>query len=189
MDPVTTIAALGLMMVTAVHDGDTFTCVPVKKTHGVYKPAGEEIKVRLYGVDAPELKQEGGKDAKAFLEDIALKEIVTLEPKAKSYGRQVCRVYLGGKLDLGAVLVAEGHGWWVEKYAPKEQVYRYLQNHAKAFKHGLWSSKKPQAPWEYRIWVKGLIKYSKEGVDLHTFPAPSLEELEKEAEVFDDGRL
>ena len=55
--------------VEKVSDGDSF----------VAKYNGKKIRVRMYGVDAPELKQKHGKESKEYLENLILGKKVELK--------------------------------------------------------------------------------------------------------------
>ena len=48
--------------VVKVSDGDSF----------FMKQNGKKIRVRMYGIDAPELKQKHGKESKKYLEELIL---------------------------------------------------------------------------------------------------------------------
>jgi micrococcal nuclease len=66
--------------VVEVIDGDTF------KTKNI---------IRLEGVDAPELNQSGGKEAKQHLESLILDKDITYEEKARDeYARIVAQVWV-----------------------------------------------------------------------------------------------
>ena len=77
-----------------VHDGDTFSTL-----HG---------KVRLHGVDTPELSQARGDAARHRLAELLASGPITIVPRLEDiYGRTVADVYVGG-LNVAAVLRAEG---------------------------------------------------------------------------------
>jgi endonuclease YncB( thermonuclease family) len=77
-----------------VHDGDTFSTV-----YG---------KVRLRGVDAPELHDARGEAARRRLAALLASGPITIVPRLEDiYGRTVADVYVGGR-NVAAVLCAEG---------------------------------------------------------------------------------
>lgn len=87
-----------------VIDGDTV----VVETNGV------ELRVRLYGIDCPELYEPGGKAAKAFTGAFLTNGRVEIEPHGfDRYGRTVGRVFVNGD-SLEMALVRSGHArvWW-----------------------------------------------------------------------------
>jgi len=127
--------------VLSVTDGDT-----VKVLRGV-----EQVKVRLYGIDAPEKKQEYGQQAKAFTNDLAAGKIVTVEKKAKDrYGRTVGVVTLPDGKALNLQILHAGYAWWYRDYAPKESAYRDAETVAKSEGRGLWADHNPIPPWNWR---------------------------------------
>lgn len=89
------------------HDGDT----PV--VHRGSKPRevihGERIRVE--GINAPELSQAGGPEARDYASTIAPPgTLVTLvASRSEKYGRFFCRVVLPDGSDFGDRMVAAGH--------------------------------------------------------------------------------
>lgn len=123
----------------AVHDGDTLRVLNGRT----------QIRVRLYGIDAPELGQSFGKAAKQALSDFAFGQDVTLYPTGTDrYGRLLAWVFRGQRC-VNRELVSNGLAWWYEKYAPHETGLRNAQNAARAARRGLWSAA-AIPPWEYR---------------------------------------
>ena len=125
--------------VVAVHDGDTIT---VRST--------ETVKIRLDGVDAPELKQPHGQASKQALSGLVFGKTVEVIPKNKDrYGRTVAQIKANG-LDINNEMVRTGAVWWYEQYARHDTVKQQLQSDAQAAKIGLWADKLPQPPWDFR---------------------------------------
>ena len=121
-----------------VADGDTFTA----------RLNGREIKVRMHGVDAPELDQEFGRDAKSCLHEILQKEAFRIGTEYEDpYGRNVATVMSLKGVDLNAELVRKGCAWAFRRYSK-----RYLddQKQAQDDRAGLWSRSNPQPPWKWR---------------------------------------
>lgn len=89
--------------VSRVSDGDTLWVKPLA--------GGRYRKLRLDGLDAPEICQPGGPAASNALARLVLAQVVLVRVRAfDDYGRAVARVELGGA-DVGAWLVREGHAW------------------------------------------------------------------------------
>ena len=75
--------------VMGVHDGDTIT---------VYAGEGPQIKIRLAGIDAPELKQAYGAESKAALAALVFGKEIRLVPKSKDrYRRTIADIYLADR--------------------------------------------------------------------------------------------
>ena len=98
-----------------VSDGDT---IAVKKTEN-NKETGNLIKVRLYGIDAPELNQDYGYASKEFLIKLIRGKTVRIEGnKNDRYGRVLGTVYYNNE-NINERMVATGNAWWYEKYDKK----------------------------------------------------------------------
>jgi endonuclease YncB( thermonuclease family) len=129
-------------IVTAVHDGDTITI-----THN---SGGERI--RLYGVDCPELKQDFGVTARDFVSDLCLHKTVEVDPQyVERYGRVVSIVTVK-KQCLNSILLKKGCAWFCGAYCKKPYCteWKRFEDEAKKSKRGLWSGSKPVAPWVWR---------------------------------------
>jgi endonuclease YncB( thermonuclease family) len=114
--------------VSWVSDGDTVWVAPLQ---------GDARKVRLLGIDAPEICQPHGPQAKAALETLVLGKVVTVQGRqVDDYGRLLAKIYLteashtpnaaspadldhpghqgvvpNRSLDVGRWLVQRGHAW------------------------------------------------------------------------------
>ena len=123
--------------VVSIHDGDTITVLQGK----------QQIKVRLFGIDAPELKQPYGKKSKQFLANLIAGKAVEVEENGKDrYKRTIGTIYLNGA-DINAQMVANGYAWAYRKFSKK---YTAQESQAKSQKLGLWRDKEPIPPWEWR---------------------------------------
>lgn len=126
--------------VTFISDGDT---ISLKSKNTTYK-------IRLYGIDAPEVKQDFGNISKEFLIDTLLHQEVLIDiVDTDQYGRKVGKIYLSD-LYINEYLVKYGYAWWYEYFAKNEGDLKKAQEFAIKNSLGLWSGKKPIAPWEYR---------------------------------------
>ena len=127
--------------IVGVHDGDT-----LRVNH-----EGKSLRVRLYGVDCPELKQPGGIEARALARRLAFGRVLLIESKGRDrYGRTIGRVFLLSGNTLSRELVKAGRCWWYKRYAPDDQYLKELEAEAKADKRGLWANPDPVPPWEWR---------------------------------------
>jgi len=130
--------------VVGISDGDTIKAVC----------AGDEIKVRLAEIDAPEKKQAYGAASKQALSDICYMRQARIETQGKDrYGRTIGRIYCkqpsGKEVDANAAQVQQGMAWVYDKYVKDRSLYK-LQDAARAARVGLWSDKAPMPPWEWR---------------------------------------
>jgi endonuclease YncB( thermonuclease family) len=126
--------------VVAVKDGDT---IEVLRT-------GRAVTVRLHGIDAPEMGQPFGRNAKQAASKYVFGKSVRVEVKdVDRYGRLVGRVRVQGG-SLNAMLVRDGLAWWYRRYAPNDAELQRLQRQARNANRGLWSRPSPTQPWDWR---------------------------------------
>ncbi|WP_334153326.1 thermonuclease family protein [Tepidimonas sp.] len=143
-------AAARAVTVVSVHDGDT---VRVRDARGrVYA-------VRLATIDAPELEQPYGPQAREAVRERALGRAVTLEPRGRDrYGRTLAVLWLPGEAqpqDLALWVVEQGLAWHYTAHAreqPLTERWRYAmaETLARTSRLGLWAQPDPQPPWAWR---------------------------------------
>lgn len=75
-----------------VHDGDTLTLQVSSRSRRNQHPYADEEKVRLRGVDAPELHEAGGQAAKARLSALLRQRVKCTVYSRDKYGRLICDV-------------------------------------------------------------------------------------------------
>ena len=131
--------------VTKVIDGDTIM-VNFEDQKDV------EFRIRLYGVDTPELNQPYGREVKLFLKDLVLHKNVQLDKQGvDNFGRYVCIVTYDD-MNINELLVANGNAWVYRKFCKETFCADWLNLQATAtIKHkGLWSQPDPIEPWDWR---------------------------------------
>lgn len=132
--------------VVAVADGDTLTLLDAQNT---------QHKIRLNGIDAPELGQDFGQAAKQNLAGLSFdKSVVVIWSKRDKYSRIIGTV-VSGALDLSLVQIRDGFAWYYREYEadvpPVERVlYDAAEQNAKFQLRGLWKQSGAQPPWTYR---------------------------------------
>lgn len=123
-----------LAEVTHVHDGDSLWVQP--------QDGGRRQRLRLEGVDAPEICQTGGKDARDRLAAMVLRRQVRVEVTGQDrYRRTLARVWLGPD-DVQSRLVGEGWAW---SYRVRGEAGRYDREEAAARRQGRGLFADPQA--------------------------------------------
>jgi micrococcal nuclease len=126
--------------VIGIHDGDSIT---------VLNESNLQIKIRLDGIDCPELKQDFGTKARQYTSTLCFnKQVIIKKTGTDRYGRTLALVYVG-RLCLNTELVRVGLAWHYKKYN-KEEIYSKFEKHARLNKMGLWSHNNPIPPWEFR---------------------------------------
>ncbi|MES3002108.1 MAG: thermonuclease family protein [Pseudomonadota bacterium] len=128
-------------VVTHVTDGDTLWV----RSRG----SDPGVQVRLQGLDAPEVCQAFGAQARDALAAHVLHKPVTVSIKARDvYRRSVGRVSLNGE-DLGAWLVLNGYAWSTH-YQRRAAPYARQEAAALGARRGLWASASPVEPRIFR---------------------------------------
>jgi len=128
-------------VVVRIIDGDTVA----------FQGDTREVIVRLWGVDAPEMAQIYGLDAKIALGLLCMGEMVRVEVvEVDQYKRRVCKMILQDGRDVGDEMVRMGAAWWAQEYAPRDSVKRGLQLEAQGVKRGLWGRPPCLPPWQWR---------------------------------------
>lgn len=124
-----------------VTDGDTIWVQP--------SWGAERVQVRLQGIDAPEICQDWGAQARDALVQRLLHQPVTVLARGKDdYGRVLARVQWGG-MDVGSWLVYNGLAWSY-RYRGNAGPYEAAQTDARQALRGLWSQPRPVEPREFR---------------------------------------
>lgn len=126
--------------IVGVHDGDSITALAA---------GNQQIKVRLDGIDAPELKQPFSQQSKAALSALVFGKVVSLHITGRDRYKRTLAVVMAGGVNVNRELVRLGLAWRYEAYS-KDPALLAAQNSAKAAKRGLWADGEPLAPWEWR---------------------------------------
>jgi len=127
--------------VSYVTDGDTLWVQP--------DTGGSPRKLRIDGIDAPEICQTGGEVSRVVLAQRALHQRVAVTVRRNDiYGRGLARIQLDGN-DLGAQMVRAGQAWsyrWHRKPGP------YAAEEAAAWqsRQGLFAAGRPELPRDFR---------------------------------------
>ena len=128
--------------VVAVTSGDTLS---------IRTEEGGFYKIRLMGVDAPELSQTFGKQARAFTRNLVFGKTVTVQyALVDRYKRRIGTVSLQDGTQLNEALVASGHAWHYRALHPVSEVLYRLEKEARHYRLGLWVDDAAVPPWEFR---------------------------------------
>ncbi|MCY1364111.1 MAG: nuclease [Betaproteobacteria bacterium HGW-Betaproteobacteria-9] len=127
--------------VTRVFDGDTLWVKPLE--------GGKYRKLRLDGLDAPEICQPGGLLARDALAARVLRQVVTVNERHRDhYGRALVHLTHQGE-DVGAWLVVRGHAW-AYRWRYGEGVYAVQESQARAKKKGIFADRDAEVPRDFR---------------------------------------
>jgi micrococcal nuclease len=144
-------------LVQRVADGDTCDVLPDEPSRRGPEVHGR-VKVRLFGVDAPESKQVFGPEAGESLRALVMNTRVVVEVMdVDQYGRTVARlVREADGLDVNLEQTARGCAWVYTQFAKRltpvyREAYFGAQDLARAGRRGLWAAPNPMNPREWRI--------------------------------------
>jgi micrococcal nuclease len=129
-------------VVTHVTDGDS---VWVRPDDG-----GAAREIRLNGIDAPEICQAFGTEARDALSRRVLhRRVVVVTHGEDDYHRTIARISLGHH-DVGAWMVTNGYAWSY-RFRGNPGPYRHFEARARTAHRGLWTESRPEAPRDFRV--------------------------------------
>ena len=108
------------------------------------------VRVRLYGIDAPEKDQPYGREARQVLKQYMPLVAKMKEHNEDRYGRLIVELFTEDNNSINAAMICSGAAWWYEYYAPDTPQFKQCQEDAQRSKRGLWAGQDPVAPWEWR---------------------------------------
>lgn len=127
--------------VTRVSDGDTLWLRPVT--------GGKPVKVRIDGIDAPEICQAGGRAARKALTARVLGRQLGVRARGQDdYGRTIASLELEGG-DVAGWMVSHGHAWSYG-FGREGGPYAVQQAQAQAASRGLFADPAALAPRLFR---------------------------------------
>lgn len=127
--------------VTRVSDGDTLWVRPLA--------GGKPVKVRINGIDAPEICQAGGRAArKALAARVSGRRLGVRARGQDDYGRTIAALEIDGE-DLAAWMVSQGHAWSYG-FGRDGGPYAVQQAHAQAASRGLFADRLALPPRLFR---------------------------------------
>ena len=157
--------------VVGVPDGDTIV---------VRDERGRDVRVRLYGIDAPELHQRGGEKARELLLRMVMdRKVYLVTIDRDGYGRDVAHVRTapfpwvqgpaptqkdddaptGGangtdiSSDINGDMLRAGQAWFYGEYCRLPYPclgWYFVADEARETNIGLWKARNPTPPWEWR---------------------------------------
>ena len=127
-----------------VQDGDSLKFIPDGET--------EEVRVRLYGIDAPEKGQEFSNQSREQLRKLTQKKSIRVEVQdTDRYGRYIAKVYVGGTY-VNQEMLRAGLAWYYGHHADskKDADLQKAQQNARKASKGLWSNPDAVNPRQFR---------------------------------------
>jgi micrococcal nuclease len=132
-------------IITKIIDGDTL----------YLNSNGEEIKIRLQYIDAPELNQSFGKESQLILESLVLNKLIIFKGSKKDRYHRLLGILFLNDEDINLHMIKIGAAWHYKKYAKFDQaeehylVYDEYEHQAQLKKIGLWKEN-AISPWLWR---------------------------------------
>ena len=126
--------------VVKIIDGDTFD---------VLKDDNTTIRVRMFGIDCPERRQDYYQVCKDALGSYIFGKNVELVTRGKDVFRRTLATVFYQKENINLKMIQNGFAWHFKRYS-SDPVMAEAENKARAAKIGLWKMDNAIAPWEYR---------------------------------------
>ncbi|MCL7036943.1 hypothetical protein MKW94_027105 [Papaver nudicaule] len=109
----------------------------------------KKYRIRLRGIDAPEMQMPYGKEAKEELTKLLQGQCLTIGVYGEDqFGRLVGDVHCNGKF-VQKTMLRKGLAWHYEMYDKRPELKKW-EKQARDARVGLWASPNPQKPWEWR---------------------------------------
>jgi len=130
--------------VIEVNSGDTITIFNLNRP----------VRVKLLGVDAPEMNQAFGEVAKKHLADLVYDKSVLVEYSGIAADSSLNGRVLLNNADIGAQMIRDGVAWFDPNNENRltindRDVYQQSEQAARSERRGLWQGENPVAPWEF----------------------------------------
>jgi len=143
------LAIATLCTITRVIDGDTL----------ISNCNNTEVRIRMCGIDAPELKQEGGQESKQFVEQLIQNsdnQVSVVPVSVDLYGRIVAEIFVepfGIPLLVQGESLRNGQSYVYPQYlnsCPSKDLMVRESAIAQSERRGLFANQNTIKPWEFR---------------------------------------
>jgi endonuclease YncB( thermonuclease family) len=120
---------------------------------------GETLKIRFCGIDAPEIKQQGGIASRDYLRSLLNQsgnQVMIRPIEIDRYGRTVAELYRVAGDQLRVVnteMTQSGQAYYYARYAancPNNGLIARAEQAAKQQRLGVWAKPGAVPPWEWR---------------------------------------
>ncbi|XP_006663734.2 probable staphylococcal-like nuclease CAN3 [Oryza brachyantha] len=108
-----------------------------------------KYRIRMRGIDAPELKMPYGKESRnALVKLIGGKSVKIYVYDLDQFGRYVGDIYYNNVF-IQEQMLKNGHAWHFKTYDKRPEFARW-EREARGANRGLWASGNPEKPWDWR---------------------------------------
>ena len=125
--------------VVGITDGDTVKVLRDNQT----------VKIRLSGIDAPEMDQPFGKQSKRFVSKLIFGKTVDVKDLGLDRYKRTLGYITEGSTEVNEAIVAAGLAWHYVKYSDDQKLAE-AEKKARAAKRGLWADPESMPPWKWR---------------------------------------
>ncbi|XP_062183481.1 probable staphylococcal-like nuclease CAN2 [Phragmites australis] len=125
-----------------------------KSGYKIITISGEEIltrkyRIRMRGIDAPELEMPYGEESKnALVKLIGGRSVTIYVYDQDQFGRYVGDIYCDNVF-IQEKMLKSGHVWHFKNYDQRPEFAKW-EREARAAHRGLWASDSPEKPWDWR---------------------------------------
>jgi endonuclease YncB( thermonuclease family) len=127
--------------VTRIVDGDTYD---------VEMSDRRTIRIRMFGIDAPEKSQSNGQKAMYGLSALCYGKTIQINPVGTDPNRRLVADAISAEgINLNIEMVKLGLAWHFKRYSDNP-LLAIAEKEARAARKGLWKEDNPIPPWEYR---------------------------------------
>ena len=137
-----------------VIDGDSLEV----KYAGWFSFLRRPFPVRLYGIDAPELAQPYGREAREQLASLVRRRGVRMDTMSVDrYGRTVGLLYPSrrGREPINVAMVRSGMAYWYRRYGGRDLGFPEAEAEAITKRRGVWrDGRRALRPWDHRANVR-----------------------------------
>ena len=133
--------------ITKIIDGDTVYF----QTNG----HNDSKKLRLVGIDAPEIKQPFGRQSRKCLSNLINNQSVQIISFGEDRYKRTLAKILIEKIDINLAMIKNGCAWFYRRYKntldiDDQVMYDQAEIFAIENKKGLFSNQEAEAPWDWR---------------------------------------
>lgn len=125
--------------VIKITDGDSVTLLDKDNT---------QHKIRLWGIDCPEKKQDYGTKATNHTKELCAGKYVTVKVMGYDQYKRTLGIVYVGDINVNESLLSNGLAWMYR--FTKDNNYQQLEEQARSKKNNIWSMKDPIEPYLWR---------------------------------------